>query len=491
MMSEVDPDFSRRAADELARTSLFAFTWRVFGELHRGRVDRFIPNWHVQAICHELENLWRGENRRLVITVPPRHLKSIATAVAFPAWLLGQDPSAKIIVASYGLDLARKHAEDFRRVLESDWYRRLFPRNRIAPRGARQDEIRTTKGGGRKAVSIGGAVTGFGADYIVIDDLLKAGDASSETERLRAQDYIESSLLSRFDDPRNGRVVAIQQRLHEVDPAGYLLSKGTYRHLNLPAIAEEEALIPLGFGKGHHRRVGDVLVPQRMDRTVLDELRREMGTAVFNMQYQQNPISADGSALKWEWFKIYDEPDPRDWFQLIVQSWDTGMSSDPRSDYSVCTTWGFREGLWYLLDLFRDRLEFPDLKRKALTLGETWHADKVLIEKAGSGIPLLQECHRAVPSRFREIRPIQDKEVRFNAACAPIEEGKVVLPRNASWLAEFRRELLGFPRSKHDDQVDSVSQFLNWSTGNGFHRSLPRDSPYRPSHKRRETLMRR
>jgi predicted phage terminase large subunit-like protein len=228
-----------------------------------------------------------------------------------------------------------------------------------------------------------------------------------------------------------------------------------------------------------------------MDRADLDELRREFGTAVFNMQYQQNPIAADGSALRWEWFQTCDEAMPCDWFQLIVQSWDTGMSSDPRSDYSVCTTWGFREGLWYLLDLFRDRLDYPELKRKALALGDNWRADKVLIEKASSGIPLLQECHRTMPSRFREIKPIQDKEVRFNAACAPIEAGKVVLPRNAPWLAEFRRELLGFPRANHDDQVDSVSQFLNWTHGNGFYRTLPPDSPYRPSRQRRETMRRR
>lgn len=206
-MNRPDPMFQRSVADELCRVNLFALTWRVFDELHRGSRSAFVPNWHVEALCHELEELQRGENLRLVITVPPRHLKSIATAVAFPAYLLGRDPSCKIIVASYGLDLARKHSEDFRRVLESNWYRRLFPHTRIAARGARQDEIRTVQGGGRKAVSIGGAVTGFGADYLVVDDLLKAADASSEVERERARTYLEGSLMSRFDDPRNMRVV--------------------------------------------------------------------------------------------------------------------------------------------------------------------------------------------------------------------------------------------------------------------------------------------
>lgn len=324
-------------------------------------------------------------------------------------------------------------------MIESDWYRRLFPGTRAAPRGARQDEIRLTGGGGRKAVSIGGGVTGFGADYLIVDDLLKAGDASSETERHRAMDYLEGSLLSRFDDPRTGRVIAIQQRLHEEDPAGYLLAKG-YRHLNLPAIAENDETIPIGPGRVHKRAKGEALFPQRMDLEVVERMRREMGSAAFNMQYQQNPFAADGSPLRWEWFGTYDETPARSYFQLVVQSWDTGMSSDPRSDYSVCTTWGFREGVWYLLDVLRGQLDYPDLKRETLRLGREWNADRVLIEKAGSGAPLLQECHPLERFRFRSVTPHQNKEVRFRAACAPIEAGTVKLPREAPWVKQSQPE---------------------------------------------------
>ena len=487
-MTEHDPDLNRQA-QALQRQNFFAFVWRVFDELHPPGTS-FDRSWHVEAMCHALDDVRQGRNRRLVITVPPRHLKSITTAVAYVAFLLGHDPGCKVIVASYGLDLGRKLGADCRRVMESPWYRALFPGTRLAAIGNTQDEFRTTGGGGRKAVSIGGAVTGHGCDVLIIDDLLKAGDADSETEIERAQTFIDGSLLSRFDNPGTGRVVCIQQRLHEMDPAGYLLSRGTYRHLNLPAIAESEESIPLGGGRLHHRRVGDLLCPGRMSREILDEQRREMGSATFNCQYQQNPVAPDGSPLRWEWFGTYDEVGDRRNYQLIVQSWDTGMSADPRSDFSVCTTWGFRDGSWWLLDLDRDRLDYPHLKNKALWLGDRWEADKVLIEKAASGIPLIQDCHRLNRARFRAIKPEMDKLVRFHAACAPVEAGTVLLPRAAPWLAEFRRELLAFPRARHDDQVDSFSQFVNWSKGRGFWRALR--SGRRPAYaRRRQSVTRR
>jgi len=461
--------FERRLyVDEILRRHFFWFTWKVFETLHPGPSDAFSPNWHVRAICHALEETRIGNNRRLVITVPPRHLKSITTAVAFPAYLVGHDPSCKILVASYALELARKHSDDFRKILESQWYQRIFPQARIS--GTRGEEIKMSGGGMRKAVSTGGGVTGFGGRFVIVDDLLKAQDASSETERERAKTYLDDSLLTRLNHPDEGRIITIQQRLHEDDPAGYLLSKGIYRHLNLRAIAEEDESIEIGPGIFHHREKGSALFPERFDLDTLARMRREMGSPSFAMQYQQDPVSPEGSQLQWQWFGTYDERPERTWFQYVVQSWDTGMSADPGSDYSVCTVWGFRENLWYLLDVFRAQLDYPDLKRAVLRLANYWSADRVLIEKAGSGIPLLHECHQANPSRFREVKATVDKEVRFNAACAPIEDGRVVLPREALWLADFKREMMGFPRSAKDDQADSVSQFLNWATGTGFRR---------------------
>jgi len=471
----------------LQREHLYFFVWQVFNELEAESATKFIPNWHIQAMCYELECMIRGENLRLVITMPPRHLKSITVAVALSAWLLGRDPSTKIIVASYGLDLARKHAFDCRRVMESAWYRKLFPRTRLAARGNTHDEFRTTFGGGRKAVSIGGAVTGHGADWIIIDDLMKAGEANSPVELERAQTFIESSLMTRFNNYEQGRLVAVQQRLHELDPAGHLLAKGTFRHLNLPAIAEEETKIQISRRRFHIRRTGEALFPEWMSLEALHRLKKEQGAAAFAMQYQQNPISAEGSALQWEWFGVYDTPPPRQRTELLVQSWDTATSADSRSNYSVCTTWGFCEEKWYLLDVVRRQLSFPELKQQALALVSHWNPDKVLIEDAMSGRPLLQELRDGDRGRGRyvAITPKLDKVTRFAAALAPIEEGVVLLPREAHWLPGFKRELQGFPRSAHDDQVDSVSQFLTWTKGRGLRRALPPDHPMKLARRER------
>jgi predicted phage terminase large subunit-like protein len=478
-MTKLDPQMIRQASIVVCRDNFFPFVWRVFDTLHHGPTGKFEPVWHVRAMCHELDQIRTGENKRLVINIPPRCLKSVTVAVAYVAYLLGHFPEAKIIVASYGLDLARKHSEDCRRVMQSRWYQEMFPHTRLAKKGNTSEEIRTTKGGTRKAVSIGSSVTGHGADYIIIDDLLKAGDANSEAELLRAQEFIEGTLLSRFDNPSEGRVVIIAQRLHEMDPAGYLLDKGTYRHLNLPAIAEEDETVTIALGRIHHRSPGDLLFPERLDRGTLERMRREMGAAIFNCQYQQNPIAAGGSPLRWEWFRTYDRVQDRRWYQVIIQSWDTGTSADPNSSFSVCTTWGFRENVWYLLDVWRGQLDYPDLKAKMLLLVDEWEPDQVLIEDASSGRPLFQELFRNDRRLFLRIRPDKEKEIRFAAACAPVEEGKVYLPAEAPWLAAFKRELQGFPRASKDDQVDSFSQFLNWSKGRGYLLALPIDDPLR------------
>ncbi|UWR08354.1 phage terminase large subunit [Ruegeria sp. B32] len=475
-MTVPEPRTVRQAAINLCRDNFFPFVWRVFDTLHHGPNGTFEPAWHVRAMCHALDEVRSGENKRLVINIPPRCLKSVTVAVSYVAFLLGHHPGAKIIVASYGLDLARKHSEDCRRVMSSRWYREMFPGTRLAKKGNTVEEIRTTAGGSRKAVSIGSSVTGHGADYIIIDDLMKAGDANSEAELIRAQEFIEGTLLSRFDNPAEGRVVMIAQRLHEMDPPGYLLDKGTYRHLNLPAIAEENEVIPIGRGQVHRRRPGDLLFPAKLDRETLDRMRREMGTAIFNCQYQQNPIAPDGSPLRWEWFGTFDEVLPRHHYHLVVQSWDTGTSSDPRSDYSVGTTWGFLPPHWHLLDLWRGQLDYPELKSKVLTLVGQWDPETVLIEDAATGRPLFQELFQD-DKRFNRVTPDKDKEIRFNAACAPVEAGKVCLPADSPWLATFKRELQSFPRGRDDDQVDSFSQFLNWSKGNGFYRALGREHP--------------
>jgi predicted phage terminase large subunit-like protein len=458
----------------LQRKHLFAFVWRAFEILHPGQ--SFMPSWHVSAICHALERVAKGETRRLIVTVPPRHGKSICAAVALPAWMLGHDPSLKIMVASYGGELAVKHARDFRTVLGDPWFAQLFPGTLLDAGGNRIDEQITTAQGGRKAISLGGAATGFGADLIIVDDLMKAADASSAAERQRVRDYYEQTLLSRLNHKTEGRIVLIQQRLHEDDLPGYLLETGQFEHLNLRAIAVEDEVTPLSFGRRQHRARGEVLWPDREPLEALERLRVEMGTSVFSAQYQQDPTPPGGNRIRWEWFGAYEESLSREDYQWIAQSWDTALTAEPSSDYSVGTTWGFRDNRWHLLDVERARLDFPDLKRRVEASARRWRADIVLIEYAGSGIPLLQQLRQENrSSHFQPIKPRLDKVTRMEAQSARLETGRYLLPAAAPWLAELRRELLAFPNGKHDDQVDSLIQFVEWSAGRNGSSFVARD----------------
>lgn len=447
----------------LQHRHLFPFVWNAFELLHPGQ--KFIPSWHVNAMCQALEKVVSGETKRLIITVPPRHGKSICAAVALPAWMLGHDPSQKIMVASYGSDLAVKHARDFRTVLTTSWYAGLFPRTRLEVGGGRVDEQITQHQGGRKAVSLGGAVTGFGADLIIVDDLMKAADANSPAERQRVRDYYEQTLLSRLNNKSEGRIIVIQQRLHEDDLPGYLLATGQFTHLNLPAIAVEHQDIPLAFGKFMRREPGSALCPEREPLSTLEKLRVEMGAYAFSAQYQQDPTPPGGNRIRLEWFGSYSGPVRREEFQWIVQSWDTALTAAPTSDFTAGTTWGLRDKRWHLLDVIRERLDFPDLKRRVIGLANKWNADHVLIEYAGSGISLLQQLRQdeARPWRYHARTPRLDKATRLEAQTARLETGNYLLPIEAHWLSEFRRELLSFPMGKFDDQVDSLIQFVEWS----------------------------
>lgn len=283
------------------------------------------------------------------------------------------------------------------------------------------------------------------------------------------RDWLDNTLLSRLNDKATGRIVSIQQRLHEDDLPAYMLEKG-YRHLNLPAIAEKEEMLLTGQGRTHRRLVGDLLNPARENRDTLEQLRRDLGPVVFSAQYQQEPVTPEGNMIRMEWFGTYDEVPPRHRFLKVVQSWDTGMTAAPTSDYSVCTTWGFEldNKKWYLLEVFRKRLDFPDLRRAVLELRKRHRADKMIMEQAGSGYAIYQDLRWKGEHWPIMINPVVSKEERFNGCLGEVEAGHFLLQREASWLDDFRNELRAFPQGKHDDQIDSFSKFvkyqmLNWS----------------------------
>jgi predicted phage terminase large subunit-like protein len=340
-----------------------------------------------------------------------------------------------------------------------------FSIRKVDPAKNTETEVMTTKRGFRLSTSVGGTLTGRGGNFIIIDDPIKPADAMSDITRERLIQWCGTTLLSRLDDKECDAMVLVMQRLHVGDLAGHFLEQGGWSHLNLPAIAEKVERIEIGPGRYHIRKIGDLLHAERESQAVLDAMKIAMGSATFSAQYQQAPVPPGGNMISWEWFKWYDPNDPNGpTVDDIVISWDTAIKPTELSDYSVGTVWGVRDDLYYLLDLVRMRLDFPALKRKVIEVYERWarwQKPILLIEDAGSGTNLIQELY-AYDIPAIGIRPEGDKVMRMSAQTAKIEAGAVHLPHHAPWLDDLKSELLAFPLGLHDDQVDSISQALNW-----------------------------
>ena len=445
----------------ILRSDLYSFIGATFPIVSPN--DQFAPNWHIESIALHLTRVLQGL-KRLIITLPPRSLKSVCASVAFPAFVLGHNPRQRIICVSYSEGLARKHANDCRAVMRSDLYRRIFPNTLISPAKDTELEFATTLGGNRLATSVGGTLTGRGGNLIVIDDPMKPQDAYSEAERERAKQWYANTLLSRLDNKTKDSIVVVMQRLHVDDLVGHLLEEGGWYHLNLPAIAEFEDSIELSNYKTHLRQAGDVLHPEREPRTVLDAAKRAMGTMDFSAQYQQSPIIVGGNLIKWNWFRVYDQPPARNSRDRIIVSWDTALSAKELASYAACIVLQVRGETVHVLDVVRERLEYPDLKRKVIELHQRWrHAANdyaLLIENKGSGMSLIQDLNRENIHAVA-VDPQDDNVMRMNAQTARIEAGSISLPRQAPWLNDFQRELMTFPVSRHSDQVDALSQALN------------------------------
>lgn len=447
-----------RILDAALRSDLLTFTHRAVLNLNPGIT--FGRNWHLNAIAWHLQKVMNGEITRLIINAPPRSLKSQMVSVTFPAFWLGHDPRRKIFGISYGTELAAKHASDFRLIAESPWYRRAFPNMRIAR--AADSDIFTTQRGFRRATSTNATLTGLGGDCFIIDDPLKPVEAQSDTIRDSTNDWLPSTLLSRLDDKANGSIIVVMQRVHQHDLTGYLTehAPGTWTVLSLPAIAEDREVIEVGPGLIHVRNAGDALHPEREPLHVLEGLRRELGSDIFAAQYQQSPVPPGGAMIRREWIRYYDVLPPRKFPAKVIQSWDTAVKHGAQNDYSVCTTWLKVDKDYYLIGLVRDRFDYPRLKQTAMTLASRHKPDVILIEDASTGSPLAQELRQAGTYAVMPVPVEHDKRARLYVQQAKFEAGQVLFPRQASFMPTLLAELLAFPQSKYDDQVDSITQAL-------------------------------
>ena len=455
----MNPEQKRKFLAKAVRENFLIFLHRTFLEIDNSQ--SFTPNWHLEVIADKLLSVQRGDIRRLVIAQPPRSLKSVCASVAFPAWILGHNPKARIICISYSQDLADKFGRQTRQVMESPWYKAAFPAARINTAKRADSEFETTARGFRLATSIGGRLTGMGGQYLIIDDPIKPGDVLSRVQRQNVNDWFHNTLYTRLDNKNTGAILLVMQRVHEEDLVAHVQKWDKWEVLSLPAIAAKDEAYLLQNGKVITRKQGEALNPHLESLTKLKEIQNTLGNYNFQSQYQQNPIPEKGNVINFDWFKRYSVL-PQDGRRRarIIQSWDTAMTEHDGSDYSVCVTAQVINKQYYILNVLRQRLLFPDLIKAIQREKAKYNAQEVFIENKASGIEVIQLLNRQGMRGIIAIDPVGSKEDRIAAQSTLIESGRVWIPEAAPWIEEFKREVNAFPRGAHDDQLDALAQLL-------------------------------
>ena len=450
-------DANTQVLAAILRRNLQAFVFQAFD---REEVkDGLRPTNAIRLICETLQEVTEGDVRRQIINLPPRTLKSFISSICFPAWLLGLDPSTKIIVISHDKNLVHTLAYRCRQIIESKWYQEAFPGTSLQPDFSGALHFKTTAGGGVLAASVGSGLTGNGGDWIIVDDPIDARDAHSPVERQNVNTLFDSKITSRLDNRSEGKILIVMQRLHPDDLCGHLQDRPTYRHLVVPLVAETETVYRAG--KFEWRRpAGDILDPKSYSAEEVGVLRQELPAYVFQAQYQQAPILLDSGIVKAEWFGRYDNiPHPA---HRVIFSCDFGQTTGENSSYScvlVVKTDGVNH---YLVHVLRKRAEFDQLRRDLLRLDGLYMPDTILIEDAALGTAMISALRghsltiRAIP------RPTKGKVERLEAVLHLLNGGNVLLPNTGNWLNDFLAEVCSFPSSPHNDQVDALSQYLGW-----------------------------
>lgn len=418
-------------------------------------------NWHIDALCDHLEAALDGRIRNLLITIPPRTMKTLIVSVFFPAWAWIHKPELRFLYASYAQRVSEEHSVSCRTVIASPWYQERWGHIvQLKDDDNGKQRFGNTQRGYRLATSVGGAVTAYGADILVADDPHNVQQAESAAVREAAVRWWNQSMATRLNNPKTGVRIVVMQRVHEDDVAGSVLARGTYTHLNIPMEYEgDSAPTPIGW-KDPRTEPGELLWPERFNEQKIAEFKLDLGSYAYAAQFQQRPAPAEGGIIKRHWFGYYEARHPS--ATQVVQSWDTAFKTGADHDYSVCTTWAYGPTGVYLMDVYRERLEFPDLVRAVTSQYLRHRPAAVLIEDKASGQSLIQQVRRKTSVPTIGVPVVRDKVQRVNEVAPRIESGRVLLPVAATWLDETLHELTAFPMAAHDDIVDSVSQALTW-----------------------------
>ena len=450
---------NRKIADALYRNSFGAFVYAGYEALYPGQ--RLIENWHIDCICYTVEQMVNGDRKnRLVLNLPPRTLKSFIVSICLPAWLLGRNPAIRIICASYSRELAEKFSRECRSLMETPFYQRIFPTTRLANK-ITEGEFETTVGGFRLATSVGGTLTGRGGNVLLIDDSLKADDANSPILLDAPNEWFRNTALSRLDSLTDSMIFVVAQRLHANDLSGVLLDQD-WPCLAIPAIATERREYLLGKDEVYERPIGEVLQPERDSAAAYEERKRQIGSRHWMAQYQQQPLPPEGNIVKAAWLRRYDFLPSARKFRQVVLACDPAGKAGAHNDYTAIVICGFDRKEIHLLHAARGHWTIMQMRHQIETLARDWRVGLVLIEDTSSGMGLLQMLRDETRLDVIGRRPDADKLTRMARHEGRFEAGNILLPKEASWLADFEAELLAFPNGRYDDLVDALLLFLDW-----------------------------
>ena len=473
-----------RAAKKAAQTNMLGFATQVYPGFKVGP--------HHRKLAKVFQDVIDGKKKRVIINIAPRMGKSEFSSYLFPAYFLGNFPEKKIIMGTHTAGLSEDFGRRVRNLLESEEYREIFPNTQVADDQKAAGKWSTSAGGQYYAAGVGGALAGRGADLFVIDDPHSEQDmkANSRLAFDSAWAWFQQGPLQRLMP--GGAIIVIMTRWSLVDLTGRLID---FSIKNPDADQWEVIELPAIFNEDTEDEKS--LWPEQWPLDMLKAKKANMDPRFWNAQYMQNPTSDASAVISRGSWQIWEHERPPE-CEFVIQSWDTAHETKTTSDYSACTTWG----VWYneedgnspnliLLDAFKDRMAFPELKQIALKHWKEWEPDAFIVEKKAAGAPLIQEL-RAMGIPVQEFTPSRgrtkgttDKVARLNAVSDLFASGKVWAP-DTRWAREVIEEVAAFPVGENDDYVDTVSQALLRFRQGGFI-NLPSDYQDEPSFFRRKT----
>jgi predicted phage terminase large subunit-like protein len=436
---------------KFVQTRFLAFAMKAFAVLNKGRK-------YLELVAENLTDVAGGKTKRLVVSMPPRHGKTFMASICLSAWILARNSSAKILVLSYGQDLADKIAYAIRAILRSDWFREAFD-TRLAKTRIR--DFVTTGGGGVRSLSIEGGVTGLGADFIIIDDPVEIKDCDNSKRLQRVNDLFDDEIQTRLDNPKKGCIVIVAHRVSEDDLSSHVLKKGGWQELKLPLIARQARTYELADGEIWRRKKGELLRPDSFTQRNIERLRESKQPGFETLQ-QQNPGGSDRLRIKARYFPTFLPAELQIRELPVILSIDPGQKGGPTNSFSVIQVWVPKEGAHLLVEQWREQTTYREFRSQTWLLIRKYRPSAILIEGTGQGTALISDIRPQNGMELVLITPVGDKVERLRKHRRTIRRGLVQLAQDAVWYHEFINEATQFPYGPFDDQMDALSQYLTW-----------------------------